>query len=143
MAGARVVEDSYRLFSCARCHQPVRICAYCDRGNIYCGDGCSELRRRGSLRRAGQRYQGTRRGRHLHAARQARYRERQASKSLGAGFVLAQQPGGVIRVPDAPEFARPLWIVTHNDLRNVARIRAFLRLVGDRIAAQLAGQPGG
>lgn len=62
---------------------------------------------------------------------------------IGAGFLLDPSPAGLVRVPGAPEFALSLWVVTHNDLRNVARIRAFLRLVGDRIATRLAGQMGG
>ncbi|MEJ0085946.1 MAG: LysR family transcriptional regulator [Pseudomonadota bacterium] len=34
-----------------------------------------------------------------------------------------------------PEPASELWIVTHKDLRNTARIRAFLSVIGDAIAA--------
>jgi DNA-binding transcriptional LysR family regulator len=42
-----------------------------------------------------------------------------------------------------PEPASELWIVTHEDLRNTARIRAFLTLIGDAIVAarrQFEGQ---
>jgi DNA-binding transcriptional LysR family regulator len=35
-----------------------------------------------------------------------------------------------------PDLASELWIVTHQDLRNTARIRAFLASVGDAIAAE-------
>ena len=31
------------------------------------------------------------------------------------------------------ELSRELWIVTHRDLRNTARVRAFLELVGDGV----------
>ncbi len=67
---------SHRLFNCARCHRQVRICTYCDRGNIYCSDFCSSLVRIQSVRKAGARYQKTKIGRRHHAARQRRYRLR-------------------------------------------------------------------
>jgi len=73
-------EQSYRLYSCRRCAQQVRICRYCDRGNQYCAGGCAGLRRRESLRRAGARYQLSYRGAYCHAARQRRWRERQPQK---------------------------------------------------------------
>jgi hypothetical protein len=87
------VEQSYRLYSCRRCAQQVRICRYCDRGNQYCAGGCARLRRRESLRRAGARYQLSYRGAHCHAARQRRWRGRQPQKvthhgSLDAGAAV-------------------------------------------------------
>lgn len=66
-----------RLFNCARCACQVLICSHCDHGQIYCAGGCAEQARRDSLRQAGQRYQASRQGQLKHAARQARYRERQ------------------------------------------------------------------
>ena len=69
-------ESSYRLYNCACCEQQVRICRKCDRGNQYCAAQCAAQRRRESVRRAGIRYQGSRRGAHRHAARQRRWRER-------------------------------------------------------------------
>ena len=65
--------DDARLFLCARCRRQVLICSRCDRGQQYCGAGCSDLARRESLRAAGRRYQQSRRGRHCHAERQRRY----------------------------------------------------------------------
>ena len=53
----RAGEESYRLYSCGRCAQQVRICRGCDRGNQYCAGECARIRRRESLRRAGERYQ--------------------------------------------------------------------------------------
>ncbi|MBN4050335.1 hypothetical protein JYT28_01115 [Desulfobulbus sp. AH-315-M07] len=53
-------EQSFRLFNCERCNQQVTICRSCDYGNIYCADGCAEIRRRESRRRAGAKYQRTR-----------------------------------------------------------------------------------
>jgi hypothetical protein len=70
------MENTARLYNCARCHRQVVICSDCDRGNIYCHGGCAEMARRASLRAAGQRYQQTRQGRLTHAQRQHRYRAR-------------------------------------------------------------------
>ncbi len=71
------MEDSARLFNCARCRCQVTICRRCDRGNIYCSKQCSQPARQESLRAAGQRYQNSRRGRFRHAERQHHYRSRQ------------------------------------------------------------------
>jgi len=70
------MQNTARLFTCARCRAQVLICSRCDRGNIYCGPACSQQARRASLRAAGQRYQRSRRGRFTHAERQHRYRRR-------------------------------------------------------------------
>jgi len=70
------MQNTARLFNCARCRAQVLICSGCDRGNIYCGRTCSQQARRESLRAAGRRYQRSRRGRLLHAERQRRYRSR-------------------------------------------------------------------
>jgi len=87
-----VVEESYRLFNCARCHCLVAICRSCDHGNIYCGEECAEQQRHATNRRSGQRYQRTYRGRLNHAARQMRYRERQARKVTHHPFPLPSRP---------------------------------------------------
>jgi hypothetical protein len=68
------MENTARLYNCARCRCQVTICSHCDRGNIYCGKSCADLVRGTSLRAAGKRYQRTRRGRFKHAERQRRYR---------------------------------------------------------------------
>jgi hypothetical protein len=73
-------EKSYRLYSCRRCAKQVRICVGCDRGNLYCAEGCAKIRRRESVRRAGHVYQKSRRGASKHAARQCAWRERQLKK---------------------------------------------------------------
>ena len=70
------MENTARLFHCARCRCQVVICRRCDRGNIYCGGGCAQQARGESVRAAGGRYQRSRRGRFAHAARQRRYRSR-------------------------------------------------------------------
>ena len=68
------MQDSARLFNCARCRSQVWICSHCDRGNVYCSKQCSGPARRESLRAAGDRYQSSRCGRFKHAQRQCRYR---------------------------------------------------------------------
>lgn len=70
------MENTARLYSCARCHGQTAICSYCDRGNIYCGKSCADLARKASLNAAGRRYQNTHNGRLKHADRQRHYRSR-------------------------------------------------------------------
>ncbi len=70
-------EPPARLFLCARCRSAVLICSFCDRGQHYCGSGCSRLARQHSLRCAGQRYRASQKGRRNQARRTARRRERQ------------------------------------------------------------------
>jgi hypothetical protein len=74
--GQMVYEPSYRLYHCGRCRTPVRLCSLCDRGNIYCFQGCAAIRRTESLRRARRKYQATPKGRAKNAARQCRHRRR-------------------------------------------------------------------
>jgi hypothetical protein len=78
-------EQTYRLYSCGRCAQQVRICRDCDRGNQYCAGECARMRRRESLRRAAQRYQHSYRGACRHAARQRVWRGRHAQKVTHQG----------------------------------------------------------
>ena len=82
-------EESYRLYSCRRCSVAVSVCGRCDRGNIDCAGECAERQRRESLRRAGARYQRTRRGAHHHAARQHVWRQRRAQKVTHQGCATA------------------------------------------------------
>ncbi len=70
------MENTARLYNCARCNRQVIICRACDRGHRYCGQSCSSSARQASLRAAGQRYQRSRRGRFVNAQRQRRYRSR-------------------------------------------------------------------
>ena len=70
------MREDYRLFTCVRCHALVSICSACDRGQWYCGLDCSRQNRLEGVRAAGRRYQASRPGRHRHADRQARYRQR-------------------------------------------------------------------
>ena len=74
-----------RMFHCARCHCQVIVCRYCDRGNVYCANGCADHARSTSLRRAAKRYRSTRPGRHSNADRQRRFRARQKQKVTHQG----------------------------------------------------------
>jgi len=74
--GSRAIEDSHRMFNCARCHRLVVICRHCDRGQRYCSAGCAQVQRRHSVREAGRRYQRTPLGTRNNAARQKRWRWR-------------------------------------------------------------------
>jgi DNA-binding transcriptional LysR family regulator len=59
---------------------------------------------------------------------------------LGDGDKQVRRVSGVL-----PDLQSELWIVTHEDLKNTARIRAFLTVIGDAIAAerrQFEGQAG-
>jgi DNA-binding transcriptional LysR family regulator len=50
---------------------------------------------------------------------------------------LADPDPGLLRVrPPLPEMASALWLLTHTDLRRVARVRAFLDFMAARLAAQ-------
>ena len=74
-----MTEQDCRIFNCARCHQEVRICRNCDRGNRYCAR-CAPLARAESQRAAGALYQKTEAGRLNHKVRQERYRDRLTEK---------------------------------------------------------------
>jgi len=74
-----------RMFHCAGCHCQVIICRHCDRGNVYCTNGCADHARSTSLRRAAKRYRLTRRGRHSNADRQREFRARQKQKVTHQG----------------------------------------------------------
>jgi hypothetical protein len=71
-------DEPARRFLCARCRAPTLVCSRCDRGQIYCAAGCAAVARQQSQREAGRRYQCSRPGRFMHAARTQRWRERQA-----------------------------------------------------------------
>lgn len=83
--GMKASEKSYRLYSCGRCAQQVRICRDCDRGNRYCAGECAQTARHESLRRAGDCYQLSYRGACKHAARQSAWRLRHTQKVTHQG----------------------------------------------------------
>jgi len=60
---------------------------------------------------------------------------------LGVGvlptFMEAKHPELVAVSEPIPELAQPIWILTHPDLRETARVRAFMQFVGDALSARL------
>jgi len=90
LAGVLMGDEPARRFLCARCRAPTLVCSRCDRGQIYCATGCAAVVRQQSQRDAGRRYQCSRPGRFMHAARTQRWRERQALLAvLPAGSEMA------------------------------------------------------
>lgn len=77
-----------RIFNCKRCHQEVRICRSCDRGNRYCKP-CAALARAENHRKSDARYQKTESGRLNHKVRQDCYRARLAEKVTDHGDLEA------------------------------------------------------
>ena len=121
--GMQTSEKTYRLYSCRRCIQQVRICAHCDRGNRYCAGECATIRRRESLRRAGERYQLSHRGACRHAARQRAWRERQVQKVTHQGSLPSTDALIVQTIPTSTD-------VPHVNLASIqspAQPRARLR----------------
>jgi hypothetical protein len=105
-----MLEPAARRFLCARCRTPVLVCSSCDRGQIYCASGCSAVARRQSQRAAAQRYQRTRCGRFMHAARTRRWRARQAVLTSLAATGPAQSvthQGSQLAPPDAVLVTHP------------------------------------
>ena len=63
-AGRKSAEEGpARLFLCGRCRAQVIICRRCDRGQIYCGQRCTQEARRSAQRAANKRYQTSHPGR--------------------------------------------------------------------------------
>jgi hypothetical protein len=111
-------EETYRLYSCRGCSVLVSICDRCDHGNIYCPGECAAISRRASNRRAGVRYQRSRRGARRHAARQQEWREREQEKvtqqgcaPVGPVFTMSITVDvAAIEHPDEPAIPEPLRV---------------------------------
>lgn len=140
--GAR--QKAYRLYSCGRCAEQVRICCDCDRGNRYCAGACAQLRRRESLLRAGERYQLSYRGACGHAARQRAWRTRQAQKVTHQGslpnadtlivVVISTQTTTQGTHADIASIQPPAHGVAHVALSAATRPRAHVRWHAHRMA---------
>jgi len=105
-----------RRYLCERCRVEVLICSCCDRGNIYCEQGCAEESRRIKRSATARRYQSTRRGRRKHADRNRRYRARrrqqqivthQGSPPPAPDVVMPESPAPTPTPRSSPQ--RPLW----------------------------------
>jgi hypothetical protein len=131
--GMRASEESYRLYSCRRCAQQVRICRNCDRGHQYCAGECARIRRRESLRRAGAHYQGGYHGACRHAARQRQWRARQTQKvthqgspeAAGAAIVAATSTTTPGNHADYAAVSSPSTIVQCTAAFRVQRARCY------------------
>jgi DNA-binding transcriptional LysR family regulator len=59
-------------------------------------------------------------------------------QGLGIGplpcFIADQRPGLIRLMPPDPDFSTGLWILTHPDIRNAPRVRAFMEFVGGELA---------
>ena len=85
------MNDTARIFNCVRCQRQTIICAYCDRGNIYCGFICARQSRIQNHRISNRIYQKTYRGKQKHSERQKYYRLRQKEKVTDQGSVSISQ----------------------------------------------------
>lgn len=120
------MENTARLYNCARCQCQAVICSHCDRGNIYCNKQCAGITRKASLRAAGRRYQRTRRGRFKHAERQRRYR----TKSKKVTHQGSQESVPNDPLPPRSETTESVAVIEHEGIRChfCARLcSAFLR----------------
>ena len=52
-------------------------------------------------------------------------------------FMEAGNPDLVPVSEPIPELAAPIWMLTHPDLRQTARVRAFMQHVGDALTERL------
>ena len=107
-----MIELTCRLFLCARCRKQVLICRRCDRGQLYCADGCAKIARSQSVREAGRRYQQSRQGRFKQAERLRRFRRRkqnvthQGSELVGENDLLPANSAKVDKPVVLPRQAR-------------------------------------
>jgi hypothetical protein len=105
-----------RLFLCQGCRVEVLICSHCDRGQIYCAEGCARKARRHAQREAGRRYQTSRRGRINHAARSRRHRARKnnvthqgSAPDRSDGLLPEDQAVAMAKQSSRDRASRPRW----------------------------------
>ena len=101
LAGVLMGDEPARRFLCARCRAPTLVCSRCDRGQIYCATGCAAVVRQQSQRDAGRRYQCSRPGRFMHAARTQSWHERQALLAVSAPRSVMATPQSVMATPQS------------------------------------------
>ena len=56
-----------------------------------------------------------------------------AGQCVLPSFIAAREPGLVRVLPDAVGLERSLWLVTHADLKRLARIRAVTSLIVEAV----------
>src|SRR5688500_1340782 len=139
-------EETWRLFSCQRCRQQVRLCRRCDRGQRYCGGVCAGAQRQAAQRAASAAYQRTPRGADLHAARMQRSRDRRrfaeckysanivtqhpATQGFGQAMKVASRTDAVVRLEWAEEGPRDDASLAMQAARDAARSEAVSDLAG-------------
>ena len=103
------LQESFRMYMCARCQRLVLICRKCDRGNIYCSKLCSQEMRKESLRRSSRKYQASLKGQLQHAARQEQYRcKRRIEKVTQQGPQVEQVHGSLVETTEPGATRQPL-----------------------------------
>ena len=116
--------DTGRFFLCERCRSQVLICRCCDRGQIYCAEGCARTSRAEHRRDVARRYQASRKGRFAHAARSRRYRARRKIVTHN-GSLASSADGDVITASvttsneafDTADTPSLTWSAVDNGLR--------------------------
>ncbi len=146
--GAGMGERLVRLYECRRCGVGVRVCSGCDRGQVFCAAECAKLSRRESVRRAGARYQRSRRGAHRHADRQRRWREQHRSLP-GLQIVTHQSCTAsiatrtVLAVPERGEPTSREASAHKNNTENASVVAYFSECDFCRLRRALAGTVSG
>jgi hypothetical protein len=107
------MQESIRRFLCASCRVEVYICTHCDRGQRYCAGGCARVARCRSQREADRRYQGSLRGRLIHAERSRRYRLRRKSVTDHGSLLIAGHD--VLRMSATEAKSRPSALQSISD----------------------------
>jgi hypothetical protein len=92
--------ESVTIHNLRRCASPecgrlFAVCRGCGWTRRYCSSSCRDETRRRRVREAGHRYQQSIGGRQAHAARQARYRERQRVESRALPATLTAEAASV------------------------------------------------
>lgn len=140
----RIGEMPARFFLCARCAVQALICSCCDRGQIYCAEGCARQARHSAQRAAGRRYQASRRGRVAHALRARNYRGRQKNVTHQGSLprppddLLSADLAAASEAASIGDFSeRPAWRCRWCGCRCPDFVRQdFLRRRGSRPAAR-------
>lgn len=115
---SKQISEQARQFSCLSCHQLVHICRTCDRGNVYCGSGCSKPARKKSQQAAAKRYRTTLKGKLAAAKRQQKFRvihskikkvTHQGSLPSAQDDVLSSHSSTAPEKTEPSKAAEPIW----------------------------------
>lgn len=95
----------FRLARCRRCQVLFALCRHCDRGQVYCGPGCSVPARTECLRRARRRHRQSPEGRLDHRDRERERRRRRRLEAARVGDHPSAPPSPSVTVESPPENA--------------------------------------